>query len=193
MRRFVLAVVVVASVACTAESVEPETEMLNEEMVSAAESICPMMWEWQLSVGSTMNEMSRAAYREDSPDARLEIYHDAIERSRLLMTDLRDQLAALPANRFEQFFRSEIERELNGVDALITAAQDQVINTYQIIDEPTYRDVVPTLFVAYEKVIDVAKPELGSYGDPDLIPAFESVGECQYGVKDATGANLHED
>lgn len=192
MRRFALAVVVVATVACTSDEAA-ETTALNGEMVSAAQSVCPLMWDWQLSVGSTMNEMSRAAYREDSSDARLEIYHAAIEESRQLMTDLRDQLAALPENRFEQFFRSEIEGELSGVDALITAAQDRVITTYQIIDEPSYRDVVPSLFVAYEKVIDVAKPELGSYGDPDLIPAFESVGECQYGVKDAIGANLHGD
>jgi hypothetical protein len=41
------------------------------------------------------------------------------------------------------------------------------------------------IFLGFEKVIDVAKPEMADYGDAELLRAFISVPQCQHGVKDA--------
>lgn len=51
-------------------------------------------------------------------------------------------------------------------------------------DEPDGRVRVPSFFGEFEKVIDVVKPEIAGYGDPDLTSAFAALPACQFGVKD---------
>jgi hypothetical protein len=51
-------------------------------------------------------------------------------------------------------------------------------------EEPEGRVRVPTFFGEFEKAIDVVKPEIAGYQDPDLTAAFAALPTCQFGVKD---------
>lgn len=182
-----IAVAIVSIVLCLgACTTRAEVEVIvNEELADAAFDLCPILWQWQLGVGATMNDMSYEAFREDDPDSRLGLYLGATDEARRSLDLLRDRLAELPDNRFQQFFREEIETGLLQAEKVIDDSEADVRQRHAAGAEPTYHDVVPALFLSFEKVIDLAKPELASYGDPELIPAFQTVAQCQHGVKDA--------
>ncbi len=158
---------------------------VNPDLAEAAYHLCPVLWQWQLTMGATMNDMSHDAFREPDPDARLQLYFGAMDQARENLNHLRDQLESLPNDRFQRFFRREIENGLVEAEAAIDAAESSVEARYEAMVDPTYHEIVPSLFLAFEKVIDLAKPELASYGDPELIPSFQTVAQCQHGVKDA--------
>ena len=73
---------------------------------------------------------------------------------------------------------------LEDAEVTIDDTEAEVLAAYAGND-PAYNEIVPIIFLAFEKVIDLPKPELATYGDPELIPAFQSVPQCQHGVKDA--------
>lgn len=177
----VLAVALFAA-SCTQGETTPS---VNSDLAEAAYDLCPILWQWQLEVGEIMNEMSREAFDEQSPSGRLDIYLNAMDNARSSLDRLRDRLAGLPPDRFQQFFRAEVETGLEQADAAIDLAEADVKDRYTTVAQPTYQEIVPSLFLSFEKVIDLAKPELASYGDPELIPAFQTVAQCQHGVKDA--------
>ena len=183
MRRFSLALALLLVVAaCTSDD---DTEIvLNEGLVEAAYDICPIMWQWQLGVGAVMNDMSYQSFREPDPELRLGLYLTAIDETRDTIAVLKQKLHALPDLRYQRFFASEIEKGLEDAELTIDDTEAEVLSAYQDL-EPTYNEIVPLIFLAFEKVIDLPKPELATYGDPELIPAFQSVPQCQHGVKDA--------
>ncbi len=168
--------------ACTSDD---DTEIdLNQGLVEAAYDICPILWQWQLGVGAVMNDMSYQSFREPDPELRLDLYTTAIDETRETVAVLRQKLAALPDSRYQRFFASEIEKGLEDAELTIDDTEAEVLAAYATND-PAYNEIVPTIFLAFEKVIDLPKPELATYGDPELIPAFQSVAQCQHGVKDA--------
>jgi hypothetical protein len=173
--------IVIGLGACTEAEVQV---VVNQELADVAYDLCPILWQWQLGIGGTMNDMSYEAFREDDPGSRLDLYLDAMEESRRSLDDLRDRLAGLPGNRFHHFFREEVEKGLVQAEKVIDESEAEIKQLHAEGD-PTYKQVVPRLFLSFEKVIDLAKPELASYGDPELIPAFQTVAQCQHGVKDA--------
>ncbi len=183
MRRFSSALALLLVVAaCTSDD---DTEIaLNQGLVEAAYDICPIMWQWQLGVGAVMNEMSYQSFREPDPELRLDLYMSAIDETRETIVVLKQKLRALPNLRYQRFFASEIEKGLEGAEVTIDDTEAEVLAVYASND-PTYNEIVPIIFLAFEKVIDLPKPELATYGDPELIPAFQSVAQCQHGVKDA--------
>ena len=176
------AALVLALAACTAPAADEV--VVNEAMVSAASDICPILWQWQLGVGGVMNEMSHAAFHETDPEERKTLYLRAIEDARQEAEALRTKLAALPAERFRSFFVSEIRKGLDAAEQTINHTEAEVHRIYNTVT-PTYHEIVPTIFLSFEKVIDLPKPELGTYGDPLLIPSFQEIPQCQHGVKDA--------
>lgn len=177
---FILATLLAAT-ACTASGEDPP---LNTAFVEVALDICPMMWQWQLAMGSVMNDMSYQAFREENGANRLSLYLETMDRARAVNDSLRARLTALPTNRYQQFFASEISKGLDLSDEVIDDTETMIMDSYQETT-PSYHEIMPPIFLAFEKVIDLPKPELASYGDPDLIPAFKSVVQCQHGVKDA--------
>ena len=183
MRRFSSALALLLVVAaCTSDD---DTEIaLNQGLVEAAYDICPIMWQWQLGVGAVMNDMSYQSFAEPDPELRLDLYMSAIDETRETIVVLKQKLRALPNLRYQRFFASEIEKGLEGAEVTIDDTEAEVLAVYASND-PTYNEIVPIIFLAFEKVIDLPKPELATYGDPELIPAFQSVAQCQHGVKDA--------
>ena len=168
--------------ACTSDD---DTEIdLNQGLVEAAYDICPILWQWQLGVGAVMNDMSYQSFQEPDPELRLDLYTTAIDETRETVAVLRRKLAALPDSRYQRFFASEIEKGLEDAEVTIDDTEAEVLAAYAN-NEPAYNEIVPIIFLAFEKVIDLPKPELATYGDPELIPAFQSVPQCQHGVKDA--------
>ena len=176
------AALVLATAACTTPAVEEV--VVNEAMVSAASDICPILWQWQLGVGGVMNEMSYAAFREEDAEMRKTLYLEAIQGARLEADTLRTKLAALPVERFRGFFVSEIEKGLETAEEVMNDVEAEIHIMYNTVT-PTYHEIVPTIFLSFEKVIDLPKPELSAYGDPLLIPSFQVIPQCQHGVKDA--------
>jgi hypothetical protein len=170
--------------ACTVAQDEAVPDV-DPVFFAAAEELCPILWDWQKSVGAAMNDMSYQTRREEDAVTRRDLYLQAFDRIRELNAQLDATVVSLglaaPLDRIIPDVRSGLVVSNSILDD--TAAHIDV--EYSGPDVPGYSEIVPTIFLDVEKVIDVAKPELSTYGDPDLIDAFTAVPQCQHGVKDA--------
>ena len=132
-----------------------------------------------------MNTMSYEARREEDALERRSLYLRAFNRIRELNAQLEATVVSLgdddPLSRIAPDVRAGLEQS-NSILESTAAGVDQ---RYSEFEAPGYSDIVPTIFLDVEKVIDVAKPEMATYGDQDLIDAFIAVPQCQHGVKDA--------
>ena len=176
-----LALITSACTVAEEEAVDP----VDPVYFAAAEQLCPVMWDWQKNVGATMNTMSYEARREEDALERRALYLRAFNRIRELNAQLDATVVSLgdedPLNRITPDIRAGIEQS-NSILELTAARVDQ---EYSEFEAPGYSDIVPSIFLDVEKVIDVAKPEMATYDDQDLIDAFIAVPQCQHGVKDA--------
>lgn len=184
--RTTAALVVLSLLASSCTPVEEETvDPVDPIYFAAAEELCPIMWDWQKSVGATMNDMSYEARREEDALARRSLYLRAFERIRELNAQLDATVVSLgdedPFGRITPDVRAGLEASNSILDLTAT----NVDRSYSEFDAPGYSDIVPTIFLDVEKVIDVAKPEMATYDDQELIEAFMAVPQCQHGVKDA--------
>ena len=182
MRRRHLALaslIVVAACAPAEEAIPPDPEL-----VTVAEQVCIVMWDWQLDMGGIMNAMSVASKAEPDPDVRQLLYRDAFARARTRNAELAATISALPNGPFVDRMREDISNGLFAAERVITEIDGEV-DTLYTTGLVGYHQVVSHIFIGFEKVIDVAKPELADYGSPELTDAFISVAQCQHGVKDA--------
>ncbi len=177
----VLALIASACIAVEEEAVDP----LDPVYVAAAEALCPIMWDWQKTVGATMNSMSYEARREDDALARRALYLRAFGRIRELNAQLDATVLSLgdvePLSRITPDVRAGLQHS----NSILDMSVDRVDREYSKSEPPAYGEIVPAIFLDMEKVIDVAKPELAVYEDTELIDAFIAVPQCQHGVKDA--------
>jgi hypothetical protein len=184
MRRLVFAFALLAS-ACTLTNTPTSTSLPPEPaLVATAGELCPILWRWQLTVGSVMNDMSSATIDEDDPETRRERYLAAFDRVREVNAALRKEIGGLSPGPYTDVLEAEVfvgleaaEGTLDDLEAGVRGSEGDAALAY--------REMVPHIFLAVEKVIDQAKPELGGYGDDALIQAFLTVPQCQHGVKDA--------
>ncbi len=171
--------------ACTTVAEEVAVDPVDPVYLAAAEQLCPIMWEWQKNVGATMNSMSYEARREDDALARQALYLRAFDRIRELNAQLDATVLSLgdvdPLSRLTPDVRAGLEHS----NSILDMSVDRVDREYSRSDAPAYGEIVPAIFLDMEKVIDVAKPELATYADTELIDAFIAVPQCQHGVKDA--------
>ena len=91
-----------------------------------------------------------------------------------------------PLSRITPDVRAGIEQS----NSILDMTAERVDREYSEFEAPGYSDIVPTIFLDVEKVIDVAKPEMATYADQDLIDAFIAVPQCQHGVKDANDGQV---
>ena len=179
-----LVVLTLLAASCVGDARSSESEF-DPVYVAAAEQLCPILWTWQKDVGSTMNDMSSAARREEDPSARQALYLGALDE----ILELNDQLDAAvlslgdadPLNRIVPDVRSG----LNASNTILDRTTSTIQRRYSELEPPTYGEIVPAIFIDIEKAIDVAKPEMASYRDDALRSAFTSVSQCQHSVKDA--------
>ena len=146
-------------------------------------SVCPMLWDWQRDVGGRINEMSGAAIDEDRPEARQTLYLDTFADIDVALDRLADAITEFPDSAHTATMQSEIT---TGIDAARRELDDltaTVVGT-AVADEPDGRRRVPTFFGEFEKVIDLVKPEIAGYEDPELTTAFAADGTCRFAVKD---------
>lgn len=181
--RLVLPALVALTTACA--PVAAEVPPPDPALVHVANTVCPEMWDWQLDIGRIMNAMSSASFREDDPSERRSLYSAAFAEALERNAQLRDQIAAWPSGPYVDRMREDVR---NG---LFTAAReiediDAIIDQLYALGQNGYHPVVSRVVIGFEKVIDVAKPELADYGDDELIRAFMTVPACQNGVKDAS-------
>jgi len=184
--RTIAALVALALAASACTPVEEEAvDPVDPVYLAAAEQLCPIMWDWQKNVGATMNTMSYEARREEDALERRSLYLRAFNRIRELNAQLDATVISLgdedPLSRITPDVRAGLEQSNSILD--MTAAR--VDREYSEFEAPGYSDIVPTIFLGVEKVIDVAKPEMAVYDDEELIDAFIAVPQCQHGVKDA--------
>lgn len=154
-------------------------------MVAVAAQLCPAMWRWQLSVGRIMNDMSGASFQEPDPEARRNLYLDAFGEVRELNAQLLDEIAGVEPGPFRDLLIEDVVNGLSRAASIIDETEEELGRWYASVPPPTYREIVPAIFTRFEKVIDVPKPELAGYANPDLTNAFMAVVQCQHGVKDA--------
>jgi hypothetical protein len=180
-QRFASVLLVLAAACAPAEQAAPPTD---PELVAVAEQVCTVMWDWQLDVGGIMNAMSAASKVETDPEVRQMLYRDAFADARTRNAELETTISALPKGPFVDRMREDIRNGLFAAEQVITEIDHEVDSMYStgLIG---YHQVVSHIFIGFEKVIDVAKPEMADYGSPELVHAFISVAQCQHGVKDA--------
>lgn len=184
--RTTAALVVLALVASACTAVEEEAvDPLDPIYLAAAEELCPIMWDWQKSVGATMNTMSYEARRESDALVRRLLYLEALDRLRELNAQLDATVVSLggadPLDRIIPDVRSGLEAS----NSILDRSASKVDQEYSEFEAPTYTEIVPVIFLDIEKAIDVAKPEMATYQNDELIDAFTAVPQCQHGVKDA--------
>ena len=183
MRRVWVTVSLLVVSACTTVAAE-DTLPPNGEMVAVAEELCPILWRWQLNIGAVMNDMSYDTRRTDEADDRLDRYMAAFNLALRVNQGLDQEIRLIGSGPFVDLMVQDV---IDGVlfgNRIIDELKTTVIDAHRQ-GEPSYQDIVPVIFLDFEKVIDVAKPELATYGSPDLIAAFMTVPQCQHGVKDA--------
>lgn len=179
-----IAVVALLAFVAACSPVAEEPNPPDPVLVAVGEAICSEMWDWQLDIGRIMNAMSSASFREDDPAARLTLYTSAFESARQRNNDLREQIGTWPAGPFVDQMREDVRNGLFTAEQEITDLDATVDELYARGDDG-YHAVVSRIVIGFEKVIDLAKPELATYGDKELTKAFITVPACQHGVKDA--------
>ena len=189
--RTAVALVALALAASACTPVEEEAvDPVDPVYLAAAEQLCQIMWDWQKNVGATMNTTSYEARREEDALERRSLYLRAFNRIRELNAQLDATVVSLgdedPLSRITPDVRAGLEQSNSILD--MTAAR--VDREYSEFEAPGYSDIVPTIFLGVEKVIDVAKPEMAVYDDEELIDAFIAVPQCQHGVKDANDGQV---
>ena len=170
--------------ACISASPTTATEV-DATYVAAAEVLCPIMWDWQKDVGAAMNTMSAASRRESDGLQRRQLYMTAFSRVREINAQLEATIQSLGSSPPMDRLLPDVRSGLEDAEQILVRSETTVDTRYKGEDNPTYNEIVPVIFLDLEKVIDVAKPELASYDDQDLIEAFITVPQCQHGVKDA--------
>lgn len=160
--------------------------VLDPAEVRAASELCPVLWEWQQNVGAAMNEMSSRARDQADPGRRRILYERAAARIRELNAQLEATVRSLGSGSPLDIIIPDVAEGISEANALLDGYQEIIDEKYDLLAIPGYGDVVPALFMNVEKVIDVAKPEMASYGDPGLVDAFIAVPQCHVGVKDAS-------
>ena len=173
------------SSACSETETAATTSEVDPIYVRAAEALCPVMWDWQKNVGAAMNEMSHQARTEADADARRALYLRAFDRIRELNAQLEATVVSLGMTPPLDRILPDVREGIGASNAILERTESTIAERYDITGPPTYDEMVPTIFLDVEKVIDVAKPEMASYEDPELIDAFITVPQCQHGVKDA--------
>lgn len=181
MRTTVMIVALTVAVgACAPEVAEPPP---NPELVAVAQELCTVMWDWQLDIGGIMNAMSAASRLASDPAARQSVYRTSFAEARLRNQDLASTIDRLTPGPFVDRLREDIRNGLFAANQIITEI-DTDVSSLHADGRNGYHDVVPRIFLGFEKVIDVAKPEMADYANPELSRAFVSVSQCQHGVKD---------
>lgn len=176
----VILVLAMVAAACAPEETEPPPDA---ELVALAQELCTVMWDWQLDIGGIMNAMSAASRLESDPVARQSVYRTTFSEARVRNQDLASTIDRLTPGPYVDRLREDIRNGLFAADEIITEI-DMDVSSLHAEGMTGYHDVVPRIFLGFEKVIDVAKPEMADYANPELSRAFVSVAQCQHGVKD---------
>lgn len=187
MRLPALSLVLILSLAsaCSVATTEETPPEVDATYVRAAEALCPVMWDWQKNVGATMNDMSHQAREENDPEARRTLYVRAFDRIRELNAQLEATVVSLGETPPFDRILPDVQDGITTSNTILERTESTVEERYGTALPPSYDEMVPTIFMDIEKAIDVAKPEMATYGDPELIDAFITVPQCQHGVKDA--------
>ena len=180
VRRSAVALITVLT-ACAPPEAEPPPD---PDYVAVAEQMCNVLWDWQLDIGAIMNAMSAASKAETDSSARQALYRDSFLEAQARIEDLESSISDIPEGPFVDRIREDVRNGLFVAGKIISEIDTDVAELHAA-GLTGYREVVPRIFLGFEKVIDVAKPEMADYGDPELLRAFLSVPQCQHGVKDA--------
>ena len=178
--RFVLVGALVLSACAREEAVPPPPD---PELVSVAQQVCTVLWNWQLDVGGIMNAMSAASKDEGDATVRLVHYTTALDRARTRNQDLSSEIASFDAGPYVDRIREDIRNGIFAANRIIDQL-DSEVDSRHASGATGYHDIVPYIFLTFEKVIDVPKPEMADYANQELSRAFYSVAQCQHGVKD---------
>ncbi len=154
------------------------------DVVVAAETLCPVVWEWVKFVGDAFNDAAGDVASIDAPAARRRRWADALDR----IEESTDQLGRnVGVHRDDPILGplvAEIERDLPRSRAEIDEIRDLFRDSPEI-DEGRHQDRTVQVIVRIEKVIDLPKPDLGELDlDGTLMAGFRRVPSCQHAIRD---------
>lgn len=148
-----------------------------------ATAICEPMWAWITGVGDRFNETSRELKDLPEGDARRDAVLTMLDDIEASGADLLVTLDALAGPITEELV-AEVAAGMEGSIAELADIRQLVIDTPELdTGGPQLR--LSQVIVRIEKVIDLPKPSLAAYEDPELAAAFVAVPACQHAVKDA--------
>jgi hypothetical protein len=178
----VLAFAVPAASSCSAGDSSDQPSF--DDKVAAADSICPIMWQWVKDVGAAFNGAAGDVAGIDAPRDRRDRWYDGFDEMESLNLALLADTTLLADDPVLTPLLVDIN---SGVVTSLAEIDDlrALLRDTPEVDAERHQARTQQLIVRVEKVIDVVKPELAEYGDPDLIAAFRGVPSCQHSIKDA--------
>lgn len=189
-RLAVLALVCLAGTACAGTALPDGSESVRDR-VGEGETVCPVMWGYAKDIGAIFNDAAMAVADIDSAVGRRDRWRKALDQMLLRNQRLRSEVDAMELRTLPAL----VEDIRAGVDNSDHQIEDlrSLLEEHPEVDEDRHQTRTSQLIVRIEKVIDVVKPEMASYGDAELIAAWQTIPACRHGVKDvdvgAVGAN----
>lgn len=155
------------------------------EPAMAAESLCPILWEWTKAIGAAFNDAAAAMADLPEPEDRRTRWSAALNEMETLESQLLRDIAPLAADPIAaalvEAIGAGVETSRTTIDEIRT-----LLSESPEVDEQRHQVRTSQIVVRIEKVIDVVKPELADHDvDGTLIAAFRAVPSCQHAVKDA--------
>lgn len=181
-RRVIWAVLLVLLSACGGSAVQPTDAPTYDDKVAAAAVFCPLMWDAYRSLSEAFNRVSLTMKDLPAPVDRRARW----EKAFLEMEETEQQLAATLEGLDVPVLELAREQVLEGLE--LSGAEIDDIRLLFVdspeIDEQRHQARTQQIVVRVEKVIDLIKPEMSVYRDPEMIEAFRTVPACQHAVKD---------
>lgn len=182
-RLFAVFVVFAVGAACSG----PGAPAIDRDATAAAETLCPIMWDWVKNIGGAFNDASRDVAEIDDPSQRRDRWRAAFDEMEALNGDLDRQISAFPTDETLGPLVAEITRDIPRANGELDALR-QLLDDHPEIDEQRHQARTQQLIVRVEKVVDLPKPDLAALDiDGSLLPAFREVPSCQQSIRDADG------
>ncbi len=152
------------------------------DKVAAAQALCPLMWDTDKAIGEAFNRASLAMKDLPDPQQRRDRWARALDEMERIDEDLASRIQEIDLPVLSMA-KTQIETGIEQSKAEIEDIRRLFTDTPEI-DEQRHQARTQQVVVRVEKVIDVLKPEMSAYDDPEIIEAFRTVPACQHGVKD---------
>lgn len=187
--RYAVAIAAVALAACSTArdqaSAPADAPATEEDVLDAAHSLCPIVWDYVKGVGEVFNDAASDVASIPTGDERRARWLGALADVEALALELGPATEPWSEHPALSPLIAEIERDIPRALSEVEDIRDLFAQRPELDDE---RHQVRTqqVIVRIEKVIDLPKPDL-TPNDPDgmLREVFRTVPSCQHAIRGA--------